>query len=69
MTKRNFFRSIIALAVALPMSIGAQTNVNREKYPDYSDRINPDWSLVKQSGAQKSASRATESQRPAYVNN
>lgn len=69
MTKRHLFRSIIALAVALPMSIGAQTDVNREKYPDYSDKINPDWSLVKQNGAQKSASRAAESQRPAYVNN
>ncbi|MBR4065944.1 MAG: hypothetical protein IKJ97_04250, partial [Bacteroidaceae bacterium] len=63
-------KTLIALALALPMAILAQTDVNREKYPDYSDKTNPDWSMLKRADAQKSASRtATAARRPAYVNN
>ena len=41
--KTNFLKSIIALAVALPMSLSAQVDVNRDKYPDYSEKTNPDY--------------------------
>ena len=69
--KTRFLKSIIALAVALPMSLSAQTDVNRAKYPDYSDKTNPDWSLMPKQGANKAqrADGATKAQRPAYVNN
>ena len=69
--KTKFLKSIIALAVALPMSLCAQVDVNRAKYPDYSDKTNPDWSLMPQQSAQKAqrADGATKTQRPAYVNN
>ena len=69
MTPKNIFKSIIALAVALPMSLSAQVDVNREKYPDYSDSLNPDWTLMPQQGAKKAqrADAATRSLRPAYV--
>ena len=63
-------KTLIALVLALPMGLLAQTDVNREKYPDYSDKTNPDWSMLKRADAQKSASRtATAAQRPVYVNN
>ena len=71
MTTRKFLKSILALAVALPMGLSAQVDVNRAKYPDYSDKTNPDWSLMPQQGMQKAqrADGVTRSQRPAYVNN
>ena len=71
MTKKNFLKSIMALAVALPMGLSAQVNVNRVTYPDYSDKTNPDWSLMPQQRASKAqrADGATKAQRPAYVNN
>ena len=69
MTTKNFLKSILALAVALPMSLSAQVDVNRATYPDYSDKTNPDWSLMPQQGAKKAQGAAARSQRPAYVNN
>ena len=71
MKTKNFLKNILALAVALPMSLSAQVNVNRATYPDYSEKTNPDWSLMPQQGAQKAqrADGATRAQRPAYVNN
>lgn len=73
MATKKILKTMLALAVALPMSAGAQVDVNRDMYPDYSDKTNPDWSLMKPAGASKSnASRtgeATASQRPSYVNN
>ena len=71
MTTKNILKSILALAVALPMSLSAQVNVNRATYPDYSEKTNPDWSLMPQQGAKKAqrADGATRAQRPAYVNN
>ena len=62
----KFLKSILALAMALPISLSAQVNANRATYPDYSDDINPDWNLIKESTVQKRASRAdgTRSQRP-----
>ncbi|MBO5866227.1 MAG: DUF5013 domain-containing protein [Bacteroidaceae bacterium] len=71
MTHKNLFKSIIAVALALPMSLFAQVDVNRATYPDYSDKTNPDWSLMPQRGTDKAqrTGDATRSQRPAYVNN
>lgn len=50
------------------------TEVDRTKYPDYSDKVNPDWSLM--SGVKKSSDvkgitvkSETSSERPAYVHN
>ena len=63
---------MLAMAIALPMSLYAQTDVNREKYPDYSDKTNPDWSLMQYAPMQKSAARTgavPAEQRPAYINN
>ena len=70
MTTIKKLKTILALALVLPMALSAQVDVNRDKYPDYSDKTNPDWSLMQYTQMQKSASRtATKSQRPAYVNN
>ena len=64
-------KTIIALAIAVPMSLYAQVDVNRAMYPDYTDKTNPDWSLMPSKGVQKAqrADAATAQQRPAYVNN
>ena len=71
MTSIKKIRTIIALAIAVPMSLYAQVDVNRAMYPDYTDKTNPDWSLMPAKGAQKAqrADVATAQQRPAYVNN
>ena len=70
MTTIKKLKTILALALVLPMALSAQVDVNRDKYPDYTDKTNPDWSLMQYTQMQKSASRtATKSQRPAYVNN
>ena len=72
MKTRTILRSMLAMAIALPMSLYAQTDVNREKYPDYSDKTNPDWSLMQHTPMQKSAARTgavPAEQRPAYINN
>lgn len=70
MTTRRFAKALMALAIALPMGMNAQVDVNREKYPDYSDKINPDWSMLEKNNAMKSAARTgNATQRPAYVNN
>ena len=64
--------TLIVATLALPMFLFAQTDVNREKYPDYSDKTNPDWSLMQYAPMQKSAARTDAvpaEQRPAYVNN
>lgn len=62
-------KCILAIAMALPISLQAQVDVNREKYPDYSDKTNPDWSLLQQRDMKKSAARTARAARPAYVNN
>ena len=72
MTTIKRLKTILALALALPMTLSAQVDVNREKYPDYSDKTNPDWSLMQYAPMQKSAARTDAvpaEQRPAYVNN
>ena len=49
----------------------AQTvDVDRTKYPDYSEKFNPDWSLMPQAQEAKApAYSRTRSQRPDHVNN
>ena len=71
MAFKSYIKYILALTVALPMSLCAQVDVNRVTYPDYSERGNPDWSLMPQKGSNKAlrSDGATETQRPAYVNN
>ena len=72
MTTIKKLKTILALALVLPMALSAQVDVNREKYPDYSDKTNPDWSLMQYAPMQKSAARTDAvpaAQRPAYVNN
>lgn len=71
MTTIKRMKTIIALAIAVPMSLYAQVDVNRAMYPDYTDKTNPDWSLMPSKGVQKAqrADAATAQQRPAYVNN
>ena len=72
MTTIKKLKTILALALVLPMALSAQVDVNREKYPDYSDKTNPDWSLMQYAPMQKSAARTDAvpaEQRPAYVNN
>lgn len=67
----SFIKNIIAIAMALPICMVAQTGVNRSKYPDYTDCLNPDYTMLQQSTMQRSASRSVEARgaRPAYVNN
>jgi hypothetical protein len=49
----------------------AQTvDIDRTKYPDYSERVNPDWSLMPQAQEAKApAFSRTSGQRPDHVNN
>lgn len=72
MTTIKRLKTILALALALPMALSAQVDVNREKYPDYSDKTNPDWSLMQYAPMQKSAARTDAvpaEQRPTHLNN
>ena len=71
MSAKSFFKSIMTVAVALPMCITAQIDVNREKYPDYTDKLNPDYTMLQKPTAQSGMARSAEARgaRPAYVNN
>lgn len=69
MKKTNLFRLLLSLLVALPFTAWAQVDVNRKMYPDYSDELNPDWSMLETATGAKRANESTASTRPAYVNN
>ena len=71
MNTRSLTIAVLAFALALPINAIAQINVNREKYPDYSDCINPDYTMLQTAAVQQGLSRSAEarSTRPAYVNN
>lgn len=69
MRKTNLFRLLLSLLVALPFTAWAQVDVNRAMYPDYSDKLNPDWSMLETATGAKRANESTASTRPAYVNN
>ena len=69
-------RSLVILFTALlfgstALKSTAQTvDVDRSKYPDYSERVNPDWSLMPQAQEAKApAFSRTSGQRPDHVNN
>ena len=59
--------TILAFALALPINITAQVDVNREKYPDYNDRVNPDYTMLQTTAVQNGLSRSIETRgtRPA----
>ena len=46
MNTKGLTTAILAFVLALPINTAAQTDVNREKYPDYSDCINPDHTML-----------------------
>ena len=71
MNTRSLTKAILAFALALPINLAAQVDVNREKYPDYSDCVNPDYTMLQTATLQDGLSRSAEtrSTRPAYVNN
>ena len=69
MKKTNLFRLLLLLLVALPFTAWAQVDVNRAMYPDYSDKLNPDWSMLETATGAKRANESDASTRPAYVNN
>lgn len=69
MKKTNLFRLLLSLLVALPFTAWAQVDVNRKMYPDYSDELNPDWSMLETATGAKRANESDASTRPAYVNN
>lgn len=53
-------------AAAMPAALSAQVTVDRTKYPDYSDKLNPDPSLM--TPIRKVGAKAAET-RPDHVNN
>lgn len=69
MKLNGLFRLLLCVTVLLPLGLCAQVDVNRDLYPDYSDELNPDFSLLQKSDAKKRAKASEASVRPAYVNN
>ena len=74
MKKRNLLPMLTALllcsAVALNVYAQDTLRVDRTKYPDYTGRVYPDWSLMTPTGQEGEAARArARSQRPDHVNN
>ena len=71
MKKRPLVILFTALLAGSSTLTTAQTvDVDRNKYPDYSESINPDWSLMTPAGDAKApAYSRTRSQRPDHVNN
>ena len=62
---------VAALLSSSSITMTAQTvDVDRTKYPDYSEKVNPDWSLMTPAqDAKAPAYSRTRSQRPDHVNN
>lgn len=46
MNTRSLTIAILFITLALPISTIAQSDVNREKYPDYNDCLNPDYTML-----------------------
>ena len=72
MKKRPLATLLAALFFCSPTTMTAQQtiNVNRTKYPDYSEKVNPDWTLMAPiREANAPAYSRTRSQRPDHVNN
>ena len=58
MKTKSLAIAILAFVLALPINTTAQTDVNRGKYPDYSDCINPDYTMLQTATAQAIRSAA-----------
>ena len=72
MKKTRLATLFAALLFGSPMIMTAQqtVDVDRTKYPDYSEKFNPDWSLMPQTQEAKApAYGRTSGQRPDHVNN
>lgn len=69
MRKTDILRFLLLLAVALPLAAWAQTHVNRDKYPDYSETLNPDMTMLEKSSGNRAKATAATAVRPSYVNN
>ena len=69
MKMKKLLVSVLAAATILPASIMAQVDVNREKYPDYTDKQNPNWSLIQKRASNGLMRADVQGERPAYVNN
>ena len=70
--KRNTLATLFAtLLLGGAAALNAQTvDVDRTKYPDYSDKVNPDWSLMRPQGEAKAPARnRAVSGRPDHVHN
>lgn len=60
-----YLKQWLLASALLPTALCAQVAVDRSKYPDYSDKVNPDPSLMH---VKRSGTRATTT-RPDHVNN
>ena len=60
-----YLKQWLLASALLPTALCAQVAVDRSKYPDYSDKVNPDPSLMQ---VKRSGTRATTT-RPDHVNN
>lgn len=69
MRKTDILRFLLLLAVALPLAAWAQTHVNRDKYLDYSETLNPDMTMLEKSSGNRAKATAATAVRPSYVNN
>ncbi len=73
--KKTLFTGILATVLLGSATLTAQAqtlDVDRTKYPDYTDKVNPDWSLMAPAREAKAAGMkrtAATSQRPDHVNN
>ena len=70
MKKAHFIGVFAAFILAFAAPIFAQqtVKVDRTKYPDYSETLNPDWSLMTPQGEAPAHAR-TRTARPDHVNN
>lgn len=68
---RNLLRKVLCLTMLYPMMGQAQLVVDREKYPDYSETLNPDTNLITYGSIRSLKGRKTAplSDRPDHVNN
>lgn len=72
MRKTPLVTLLATLLFSSPLVMSAQqtVDVNRTKYPDYSENINPDWSLMTPAHEVGAPSRnRTANKRPDHVNN
>ena len=72
--KKTLFTGILAAVLLGGSMLTAQAqtlDVDRTKYPDYTDKVNPDWSLMAPVHEAKAAGmkRVAATQRPDHVNN